>query len=78
MLNIIAGNHLLNRWSTFDNFIDFITSWTITWFLIVLLIFSVIYTIWRQISKIDSIQKRILKDVAIPKLLFGFNRKFLK
>ena len=63
-------DYYLSSFQSLDNFIDFITSWTITWFLIVLLIFTAIYTIWRQISKIDTIQKRIPKEMSIPKYIY--------
>jgi fucose 4-O-acetylase-like acetyltransferase len=62
--------YYLSSFQSLDNFIDFLTSWTITWFLIVLLIFTAIYTIWRQITKIDSIQKRIPTDLSIPKYIY--------
>ncbi|NVM36769.1 MAG: acyltransferase family protein [Candidatus Lokiarchaeota archaeon] len=62
--------YYLSSFQSLDNFIDFLTSWTITWFLIVLLIFTAIYTIWRQITKINSIQKRIPKELSIPKYIY--------
>jgi glucan biosynthesis protein C len=37
------------------------------WFLRVLLIFTAIYTLWRQITKLDSIQRRIPKQLSIPR-----------
>jgi hypothetical protein len=40
------------------------------WFLVVLLIFTAVYTVWRQISKIDSIQQRIPKELPIPKYIY--------
>jgi hypothetical protein len=53
-----------------ENFVAFITSFSITWFLIVLLIFSAVYTFWRQITKINSIQRRIPKELRIPKYIY--------
>jgi len=53
-----------------ENLIDFLTTVTITWFLVVLLIFTTIYTFWRQITKIDSIQQYIPKELAIPKNVY--------
>ena len=55
-----------------ENFIEFITFWTITWFLALLLIFTVVYSIWRQLSKRDFLQKRIPKELSIPKNLYLF------
>ncbi len=46
---------------------DFLTFSGPMWFLMVLLIFTIIYSIWRQIGKSDAIQIRIPKDFAIPK-----------
>jgi len=40
------------------------------WFLFVLLIFTAVYTLWRQITKIDSIQRRIPKEFSIPKYFY--------
>ena len=56
--------------SFIEYYLSFLTEFTITWFLVVLLIFTAIYTIWRQITKIDSIQKRIPKELPIPKYIY--------
>lgn len=56
--------------SFLEYYSSFLFLFTITWFLVVLLIFTVIYTIWRQISKIDSIQQRIPKELSIPKYIY--------
>jgi hypothetical protein len=56
--------------SFFEYYSSFFFLFTITWFLVVLLIFTVIYTIWRQISKIESIQKHLPKDIPIPKYIY--------
>jgi hypothetical protein len=57
-----------------DSFVEyyfsFITVFTITWFLVVLLIFTAIYTIWRWIAKIEWIQQRIPKELSIPKYIY--------
>ena len=57
-----------------NSFIEYYSSFlfvfTITWFLVVLLIFTAIYTIWRQVTKIDSIQQRIPKEMPIPKYIY--------
>ena len=56
--------------SFIEYYLNFLTEFTITWFLVVLLIFTAIYTIWRQITKIDSIQQRIPKELPIPKYIY--------
>jgi len=56
--------------SFLEYYSSFLFLFTITWFLVVLLIFTVIYTIWRHISKIDSIKQRIPKELPIPKYIY--------
>jgi peptidoglycan/LPS O-acetylase OafA/YrhL len=65
-------DYYITSFQSLYGFIDFITFWTITWFLAVLLIFTAIYTIWRQITKIDKIQKHIPKELKIPKNIYLF------
>ncbi|MGB5909792.1 MAG: acyltransferase family protein [Promethearchaeia archaeon] len=62
--------YYLSNFKSLDYLVNFLTSWTITWFIVVLLIFLAIYTIWRQITKINSIQQRIPKEVPIPKYIY--------
>ena len=40
------------------------------WFLFVLLILTAIYTLWREITKADSIQQYIPKEFPIPRYLY--------
>ena len=70
---IMQGSFLdyyLNNFQSLENFVDFLTGFSIMWFVAVLLIFTAVYTIWRQITKIDSIQQRIPKELPIPKFLY--------
>jgi hypothetical protein len=53
-----------------ESFVGFLTNFSITWFLVVLLVFSGVYTIWRQMTKIDSIRRRIPKELPIPKFIY--------
>ena len=73
--------YYISKFQSPGNFLGFLTNFSITWYLVLLLIFSAIYTIWRQISKIDSIQQRIPKELHIPKfiymLLLAFGLGFL-
>ncbi len=62
--------YYLSNFQSLDNFVEFLTEFTITWFLVVLLIFTAVYTIWRQLTKIDSIQQRIPKELPIPKYIY--------
>ena len=47
--------------------ISFITFYGPMWFLLALLIFTGLYTLWRQFTKSGSIRKRLSKDLPIPK-----------
>jgi len=62
--------YYLSNFQSLVIFVEFITEFTIMWFLVVLLIFTAVYTIWRQITKIDSIQQRIPKELPIPKYIY--------
>ena len=62
--------YYLSNFQSLENFVDFITEFTITWFVVVLLIFTAVYTLWRPISKIDSMQQRIPKEFSIPKYIY--------
>ena len=62
--------YYLSQFQSLEAFIGFITRTGPMWFLYVLLIFTVVYTIWRQITKIDSVQRRIPKELSIPKYIY--------
>ena len=64
--------YYLSNFFSLENFIEFITFWTITWFLAVLLIFTAIYTLWRRLSKINTIKIHIPKELSIPKNIYLF------
>ena len=64
--------YYLSNFQSLSNFVGFITTFAITWFLVVLLIFTAVYTIWRQIAKNDSIQQRIPEELPIPKFIYLF------
>ena len=40
------------------------------WFLTVLILFTASYTLWRQVTKVDSVQRRIPKEFSIPKYIY--------
>ncbi|HEC38686.1 hypothetical protein LCGC14_1044870 [marine sediment metagenome] len=67
-------------WPLPETLLSFLTFWGPMWFLTVLLLFTTSYTLWRQITKFDSIQRRIPKEFAIPKyaylLLFAISLGF--
>ena len=62
----------LYPWSLPGSILGFLTFWGPMWFLVVLLLFTVGYTLWRQLTKIESVQKRIPKEFSIPKYLYLF------
>ena len=59
-------NYYLSQFQSMEAFIGFLTRTGPMWFLFVLLIFTAVYTLWRQVTKIDSIQRRIPKEFSIP------------
>ncbi|MHA2164014.1 MAG: acyltransferase family protein [Candidatus Thorarchaeota archaeon] len=68
-----AGSFLeyyIGNFQSLPDFVEFITTFAIMWFLVVLLIFTAVYTIWRQITKNESIQRRIPKELPIPKFIY--------
>ena len=70
---IMQGSFLdyyLNKFLSLENFVGYITGFSIMWFVVVLLIFTALYTIWRQMTKINSIQQRIPKELPIPKFYY--------
>ncbi|MHA2426157.1 MAG: acyltransferase family protein [Candidatus Thorarchaeota archaeon] len=67
---LVAGSFLeyyLSNFQSLPDFVGFMTTFSITWFLVVLLIFTAIYTIW---TRIDSIKGRIPDELAIPKFIY--------
>ncbi len=63
-------DYYLSQFQSLEAFIGFITRTGPMWFLYVLLIFTAVYTLWRQITKIDSIQRRIPRELPIPKYFY--------
>jgi len=63
-------DYYLSQFQSLEAFIGFLTRTGPMWFLYVLLIFTAVYTLWRQITKIDSIQRRIPKELPIPKFFY--------
>lgn len=57
-------------WPLPGSLLGFLTFWGPMWFLVVLLIFTAFYTLWRQITKIDLIQRHIPKEFSIPKYIY--------
>ncbi|MHA2123217.1 MAG: acyltransferase family protein, partial [Promethearchaeota archaeon] len=49
--------------------LEFLTDFGPMWFLYVLLILTLVYTLWRQVTKSDSFQHYIPKDFPIPNYL---------
>ncbi|MFW9939316.1 MAG: acyltransferase family protein [Candidatus Thorarchaeota archaeon] len=63
-------DYYFSRFLSWESFIDFISFGGPMWFLRVLLIFTAIYTLWRQITKLDSIQRKIPKQLTIPRYYY--------
>jgi glucan biosynthesis protein C len=70
---ILQGTFLDYYFSIFLSWEDFINAFTFAgpmWFLMVLLIFTAVYTLWRQITKLDSVQQKIPKEFLIPRYVY--------
>ena len=59
--------YYFSRFLSWDAFIDYISFGGPMWFLRVLLIFTAIYTVWRQMTKLDPIKKKIPENLSIPR-----------
>lgn len=55
---------------SWNDFVDFLSFSGPMWFLKVLLLFTVVYTLWRQISKLESVNLKIPKELPIPRYLY--------
>ncbi len=60
----------LSQFQSLEVFIGFLTRTGPMWYLFLLLIFTAIYALWRQITKIDSVQSRIQKEFSIPSYIY--------
>jgi hypothetical protein len=70
---LVAGSFLeyyLSNFQSLPHFVRFITTFAITWFLVVLLILTAVYTIWNRISMSDAIRQRIPDELPIPKFVY--------
>jgi len=63
-------DYYLSQFQSMEAFIGFLTRTGPMWFLYVLLIFTAVYTLWRQITKINFVQRRIPKELPIPKYFY--------
>lgn len=60
----------LSQFQSLGRLIDFLTEIGPMWFLYVLLIFTFVYTLWRQITKSDSLQQYIPTEFSIPNYFY--------
>jgi glucan biosynthesis protein C len=67
MLQGTLLDYYLTIFLSLGNFIDFLSFGGPMWFLRVLLIFTAIYTLWRQITKLNIIKQKIPKQFSIPR-----------
>jgi hypothetical protein len=63
-------DYYLGNFQSPDRFVNFITTFSITWFLVVLLIFTAIYTIWPRITESDSVLRTIPEGLPIPRFIY--------
>ena len=59
--------YYLGNFQSLSRIVQFMTTFSITWFLVVLLIFTVVYTIW---TKSDSLHRHIPEELPIPKFIY--------
>ncbi len=55
---------------SWEDFINFLTFAGPLWFLLVLLIFTAIYTLWRQVAKLNLVQRKIPNEFFIPRYIY--------
>ena len=67
MLQGSFWDYYLTRFLSLGAFIDFISFGGPMWFLRQLLIFTAVYTVWRQFTKLNAIKQKIPKQLSIPK-----------
>ncbi|PWI48803.1 hypothetical protein CEE45_04405 [Candidatus Heimdallarchaeota archaeon B3_Heim] len=65
-------DYYFDQFKSLGTLIDFLTNVGPMWFLYVLLIFTFVYTLWRQVSRSDSIQQYIPKELPIPRNVYLF------
>jgi len=63
-------DYYLSNFESLESLIHFLTSYGPMWFLFVLLILTAIYTIWRQITKIDRVRQYIPQEFPIPRYVY--------
>jgi hypothetical protein len=63
-------DYYISQFESLDSFLNFLTDAGPMWFLYVLLLFTAGYTLWRQITKIDSIERLIPKELPIPRYIY--------
>jgi glucan biosynthesis protein C len=60
-------DYYFTRFLSWGAFVNFISFGGPMWFLRQLLIFTAIYTIWRQFTKLNAINRKIPRQLSIPK-----------
>jgi hypothetical protein len=63
-------DYYLSKFQSLEGLINFLTDNGPMWFLYVLLIFTAGYTLWRQITKLDSLKQYIPKEFSIPRYFY--------
>ena len=63
-------DYYLNQFQSLEQIIKFLTNTGPMWFLSGLLIFTFLYTIWRQLTKLDYLKQYLPKELPIPKFYY--------
>jgi surface polysaccharide O-acyltransferase-like enzyme len=62
--------YYLSPFQSLEQLLDFLTNTGPMWFLWGLLIFTFLYTLWRQMTQFDLLQQYIPKELSIPRYYF--------
>ncbi|MHA2155468.1 MAG: acyltransferase family protein [Candidatus Hodarchaeales archaeon] len=63
-------DYYLNQFQSLEQIIKFLTRSGPMWFLLGLLIFTFLYTLWRQLTNRISLQRYVPKELSIPKFYY--------
>jgi glucan biosynthesis protein C len=63
-------DYYVSRFQSVERFVDFLTDSGPMWFLYVLLLLTAGYTLWRQITKTESLRRFIPEELSIPRYFY--------
>jgi hypothetical protein len=63
-------DYYVSRFQSLEQLISFLTDTGPMWFLYILIIFTAGYTLWRQMTKFESVKQYIPKELPIPRYFY--------